>query len=153
MFFIQRTSAGTLDRIKNLLEFLTQYVLVWYTMGESNPSFAPWKGAVLTVRRMVHINALNFLKNFLLISQFMDELYQNHTNCQDFFKLLPINNMQYFCFLFAIREWRILEWVTGLEPAWFRFAICCLTIQRTPTLFWPRVGESNPVTYFHKSTD
>jgi len=41
MFFIQRTSAGTLDRIKNLLEFLTQYVLVWYTMGESNSSFPP----------------------------------------------------------------------------------------------------------------
>ena len=37
-----------------------------------------------------------------------------------------------------------LEWVTGLEPALLRFAICYLTIQCTPTYLWHGMQESNP---------
>ena len=38
----------------------------------------------------------------------------------------------------------LLEWVTGLEPALYGFAIRYLTIQCTPTYLWHGMQESNP---------
>ena len=45
-----------------LLELVTQCILIWYSVGESNPSLLPWKGSVLADRRTEHIDA-KFLKN------------------------------------------------------------------------------------------
>ena len=46
----------------HLLELVTQCNLIWYSVGESNPSFPPWKGGVLADRRTEQYK-LKFLKN------------------------------------------------------------------------------------------
>ena len=109
MFSIQRISADTFNRIENLLELVTQYVLVWYSVGESNPSFPPWKGGVLTDRRTEHITQTQIFKEHLIdFSIYGIEYNTSHISCQQLFcKVLYDDNTTLV----------LMEWVTGIEPA------------------------------------
>ena len=78
-------------------------------MGESNPSFLPWKGSVLTDRRTEHIYQTQIFKEHLIdFSIYGIEYNTSHISCQQLFcKVLYDDNTTLV----------LMEWVTGIEPA------------------------------------
>ena len=117
------------------------------------PLLVDWKPTVLTDRRTEYSGSFYQELPNLHAWEIVSELQQSSHPCHmlriyrrlrvDFWRTTIIHQT-------ILQDNHYLEWVTGIEPALLRFAICYLTIQCTPTYLWHGMEESNHHSHFRR---